>query len=52
MDRAIGIYENHPSILNINENVKIEDRFSFLEVNADDIKLEIKCLNKKKLDLS
>ena len=48
VDRAIGKYENHPSILNISEKVKIEDRFSFLKVNADDIKLEIKRLNKKK----
>ena len=48
VDRAIEKYGNHPSILNINENIKIEDRFSFSEVNINDIRSEIKHLNKKK----
>ena len=45
---AIKKFEIHPSIISINENVKVESRFSFSEVNVSDIRLEIKCLKAKK----
>ena len=45
---AIEKFENHPSILSIKKKVKIEDRFSFSEVDANGIRLEIKHLNKNK----
>ena len=37
IDNAILKYKNHPSIKLINENVSFESRFSFTEVNEDDI---------------
>ena len=40
-------YKN-PSIVCIKENVKIDNRFSFSEVNVDDIQKEIKLLSNKK----
>ena len=45
---AIKKFEIHPSIISINENVKVESRFSFSEVNFSDISIEIKCLKAKK----
>ena len=38
----------HPSILSIKENVKIDSRFKFSEINVDDIRNEIKCLKPNK----
>ena len=48
VDEYIKKFENHHSIRSINENVQVDKRFSFSEVNTDDIKQEIKQLNNKK----
>ena len=48
VNEAIAKFENHPSIISIKENVKIDGLFSFSRVNNDDIKKEIKHLNDKK----
>ena len=48
LNGVIGKFENHPSIVCIKENVKIDNRFSFSEVNVDDIQKEIKLLSNKK----
>ena len=48
IDNAILKYKNHPSIKLINENVSFESRFSFTEVNEDDIQQEILNLNPQK----
>ena len=45
---AINKFKDHPSILNIKENVKVGKRFTFLEKNVDEIKTEIECLNTHK----
>ena len=34
--------ENHPSVLDINNNIKINSSFKFLEVTISDIELELK----------
>ena len=49
VDESIERFENHPSIRSINENVEVDHRFSFSEVNVNDIRQEIKNLNGKKL---
>ena len=38
---AIAKYKNHLSIIMKNENVSFESRFSFTDVNKDDIQREI-----------
>ena len=48
VDKAIKKFENHPSIRSINENVKVNERFSFSEIKMDDIKQEMKKLNSRK----
>ena len=48
VDEAIQKFEKHPSISSINENVKVDQRFSFSEITVDDIRIEIKNLNSKK----
>jgi len=48
VDKAIEKFKNHPSIISINENVCIEDRFSFSIVAVNDIRSQIKRLDKKK----
>ena len=45
---VIKRFEIHPSILSIKENVKIDIRFKFSEINVDDIRNEIKCLKPNK----
>ena len=47
VEKAIKMFEIHPSIISIKENVKINLRFSFSEVNSGDIKLEIMNLKNK-----
>ena len=42
------MFENHPSIKSINKNVQVDLRFSFSEVDIDDVKQEIKKLNNNK----
>ena len=44
VENAINKYEVYPSIISINENVIVENRFAFSEVTADDIRHELKCL--------
>ena len=39
--KAIKMFEIHPSIINIKENVKNDFRFSFTEVNTYTIKAKI-----------
>ena len=48
VEEAIRKYKIHPSILIIQENVMLDSRFSFFEVIAEDIRLELKCLKSKK----
>ena len=48
MEECIKKFQIHPSIRKINENVKIDARFSFSEVNVSHIRLEIKNLDSKK----
>ena len=48
VNEAITKFKNHPSIINIKDNVTTEIEFSFSNVNIDEMKLEIKCLNGKK----
>ena len=45
---AIKMYESHPSISKIKENVVVETRFSFTAISIDDIHSEIRSLNTKK----
>ena len=45
---AIKMYEAHPSILKIKENVVVNTEFSFSPVSLDDIHSELKALNTKK----
>ena len=35
VDESINKFQKHPSIMSINENVSVNDRFYFLEINAD-----------------
>ena len=48
IDSAIMKYQNHPSIIMINENMSFESRFKFKVVNENDIQCEILNLNSKK----
>ena len=48
IDSAIIKYQNHPSIIMINENVSFESRFKFKVVNENDVQWEILNLNSKK----
>ena len=49
--QVIKRFEIHPSILSIKENVKIDIRFKFSELNVDDIRNEIKCLKPNKVGI-
>ena len=42
VDECIKKFGNHPSIMSINENVKVDSRFSFSEVDTSDIKFRSK----------
>ena len=48
VENAISKFETHPSILSIKENVKVDCKFSFSTISADEINREIKSLNPKK----
>ena len=48
VEESIKRFEIHSSIRSINENVQVDKRFSFSQVNSDDVKQEIKHLNNKK----
>ena len=47
---AVKKFENHPSILDIKKNVTIKTLFSFSQVNAAEMLLEINELDRKKLE--
>ena len=44
----VKMYESHPSIIKIKENIKIEDKFKFKNITSNEIKDEIDKLNPKK----
>ena len=46
--KAIKRYENHPSILKIKENVKIDERFSFCKVYGEEVSSIFKKLDPSK----
>ena len=48
----IKMYENHPSILKIKENIKIQGKFKFKNITSNNIKNEIDKLNPKKSCIS
>ena len=48
ISNIIEKFKNHPSILTINENVKVEGSFHFSTVNESMIKEKIKSLDKRK----
>ena len=48
VEEIIKIYENHPSILKIKENVNVENTFIFTDTNPNIIKDEISKLDPKK----
>ena len=41
VEKALQMFEFHPSIMSIKENVKIDFMFSFSKVNANDIRSKI-----------
>ena len=45
---AIKMYETHPSILKIKENVIVSAEFCFSPVSLEDIRTELKALNVRK----
>jgi hypothetical protein len=45
---AIKMYESHPSIIKIKENVVVDKEFSFSPVSLQDIRTELKALSTKK----
>ena len=48
IDNIIEKYKSHPSILKIKDNVKLETKFEFNDVNADEIYDRVKALDPKK----
>lgn len=48
IEKAIKMYETHPSIISIKEHVRVESRFYFSTVTYKDIQNEILNLNPKK----
>ena len=48
VEKAIKMFEFHPSIISIKENIKIDLRFSFSGVNTSDIRSEIMNLETNK----
>ena len=48
VDESINKFQKHPSIMSINENASVDDRFSFLEINAEEIHLQIRSLKNNK----
>ena len=51
IDSIIKKYKSHPSILKIKENVKIENKFEFLEMTSEEMEKEIKKLDPKKASM-
>ena len=48
VDESTHKFQKHTSIMRINENVSEDDRFSFLEINAEEIHLQIRSLKNNK----
>ena len=48
LEKSIKKYENHPSIIRINQTIKNEKHFLFNEIDKDIIEKEIDALNKSK----
>ena len=48
VEKAVRKFENHPSILDIRRNVSVSSLFTFTEVDAAEILLEINDLDDKK----
>ena len=48
IDEIISKYESHPSILKINQNVKIENKFTFSKITPGEIEVKIRQLDQKK----
>ena len=44
----VKMYESHPSVLKIKENIKIQDKFKFRNITSNVIRNEIEKLNPKK----
>ena len=51
LQENISKYENHPSILKIKENVRIENEFTFKDMISLDFKREILKFDPKKVNL-
>ena len=51
IEDIIKMYELHPSILKIKENVKIQSRFEFSDITSHDFEVKIKELNSKKASI-
>ena len=51
IEDIIKMYELHPSILKIKENVQIQSRFEFSDVTSQDFEIKIKELNSKKASI-
>ena len=47
IDNILRRYKDHPSIQKIRENVRIEDKFKFMDSTADDFYSEIRNLDQK-----
>ena len=43
-------FENHPSVLSINENINIEQSFTFSEITSEEVLSEINNLDSKKVE--
>ena len=48
IDSIVKVYEVHPSMIKIKQNVKVKGKFKFKNVTTDNIKDEISKLNSKK----
>ena len=51
IDTIIRKYKSHPSILKIKENVRIENKFEFIDMTSDEMETEIKKLDPKKASM-
>ena len=43
-------FENHPNVLSINENINIEQSFTFSEITSEEVLSEINNLDSKKVE--
>ena len=48
ISRIIRKYSSHPSILKIKENVKVENKFEFVDMTSNEIEIQIEKLDTKK----